>query len=83
MVVGRRETRRRTASTWLAELEEKEELRKRFYEVKKKEGQHEKSTPFTSNPDLAGKYGCRRRVTRRRRKKERNYLHTQIGRVLH
>ena len=40
MVVGRRETRRRTASTRWVELEEKEEFRKRCYEVEKEE-QHE------------------------------------------
>ena len=40
VVVGRRETRRRTASTRWAELEEKEEFRKRCYEVEKEE-QHE------------------------------------------
>ena len=65
MVVGRRETRRRTASTRWAELEEKEEFRKRCYEVEKEEPQEnlqEKSDlSFDPVVHVAGNTQSRRR----------------------
>ena len=52
-VVGRHVTRQRTATTWLAELKEKEEMRKRCHEVEKGRtmyGATRKIEPLPINP---------------------------------